>query len=263
MRTIFALLLLFAPLTVSAATVAVEFERAELRVGDTVRAHIVIDTEGERLNAFEGALTFPLDIVSLERIEEGGDGVVRFSGITPGGYAGERGVLFTAVFRGGAEGVGRFSFDAVRSFLNDGAGTEARVTYMAFNAAVSNDAAASSDAAADAVPPEPFTLTVSRSSDAFDGQPFLVFQAQDKDSGIARYEACIGIFASCRSAESPLLLERTDVLITVKAFDHDGNERTARLFTYEAKMRYALYAFAGILILIAGAFALRRFTRIS
>jgi hypothetical protein len=102
----------------------------------------------------------------------------------------------------------------------------------------------------DVTPPEPFTLQIAQTPDAFNEQKVLIFAAQDKGSGIARYEVCEGFFAPCVAGESAYTLSRqsADARITVVAYDNAGNTRVEHLYTSAALIRYALYLILAILV---------------
>ena len=79
----------------------------------------------------------------------------------------------------------------------------------------------------DKIPPEPFTPIVIRKPDNFlTGKYYVVFDAQDKSSGVHHYEVQEGD-TYYMIAESPYLLrnQRFDQDVTVVAFDNAGNVR--------------------------------------
>lgn len=259
-----------------AAEFTVEIPQAAVAPGSELVADVWLDTQGESINALAGTLLFPADLIEASAIRDGGSlvtiwleppaareaGRISFSGITPGGYAADRGFLFSVVFRATEEDVGIFSFSDMQAFKNDGEGTPALVSNVSVEFSVSAQAALSAPSEiADTEPPEPFVLELVENPLAFDGKKVLVFAAHDKSSGIARYEVCEGFFVLCVTAESPYVLARqsTDVLVRVNAFDHSGNMRVAYLYTPWAVARYASYGILAILALVGVFFAARRF----
>jgi len=226
---------------------------------------VVLNTEGENINAIEGSLVVPREAIVRE-IRDGNsavnfwierphdtDGTIRFAGITPGGIVSEGALIFTLIFDAKERDI-HLNLTNAKAYRNDGEGTE--VT-LSLNTAIKPQT--KEEEKKDASPPEEFTISLSSDSSLFEGKPFIIFAAQDKQSGIDYYEICEGIFSGCVRGESPYLLQiGGNALITVRAFDRDGNIRLARLFTPEAKGRYALYGFLGILILVSAAMVLRR-----
>lgn len=246
---------------------------AAIAVHETGVVHIVLDTEGESVNAVEGIVQLPVDIVSIEAIHSGSSFVsvwlekpalrapdqIVFSGITPGGFRGDSGALFTIVVRGGSEGIGQISLADVQVLRNDGEGTVVPTTVVDSTVSVSKTAAVHS-MLVDIDKPEPFQITLNKSENAYDGRRILVYLAQDKGSGVAYYKVCEGLFAGCVLSSSPYVLKRqgADSLIRVQAVDHFGNSRTAYLFTREAVFRYALYLLVAILMCVGAGFILVR-----
>ena len=272
-----AILFLFATLPASAATLFVELAPKTVAPGSTVVANVLLDTEGELLNAFEGTILFPTDLFVVKELRDGNTlvnvwiepprerepGRISFSGITPGGYTGKRGTLLSVVFEAVKEGDGTVSFDKIQLLKNDGEGTPASISLPSVSPSVMvSKEAGSSDVSEtpDAEPPEPFPIEVTQDRDVFDGKRVLIFTTQDKISGINYYEVCEGLFAECVRAESPYVLkyQRADRYITVKAVDFYGNERAAVLFTSRAAWRYAFYLIIGILFIAGCVYFVRR-----
>src|SRR3989344_2123178 len=272
-----AILFLFATLPASAATLFVELAPKTVAPGSTVVANVLLDTEGELLNAFEGTILFPTDVFVVKELRDGNTlvnvwiepprerepGRISFSGITPGGYTGERGILLSVVFEAVKEGDGTVSLDKIQLLKNDGEGTPASISLPSVSPSVMvSKEAGSSDVSevSDTESPEPFSLEVMQNEGVFDGKQVLIFATQDKISGINYYEVCEGILATCVRAESPYVLkyQRADRYITVKAVDFYGNERVAVLFTSRAAWRYAFYLIIGILFIAGCVYFVRR-----
>ena len=246
------LIFLLLPVGAEAAEFRLESDLLNISVGDEFLVTIWIDTQGESINALEGEVLFPQDILDLERIwekdslinlwiqkpnsKEEREGRLSFSGLTPGGYEGE-GVIFSVVFRAKAEGVGAVTVSKERALLNDGSGTPALLTVSPLEFFISPQTSIPRTLAAkteDTEEPEPFELRIATDENLFNGQQFLVFVAQDKNSGISHYEISFiknKKTTSWERAESPFLLEQYDEIkeIRVKAVDRAGNERIATL----------------------------------
>jgi hypothetical protein len=248
---------------------------------------VTLDTAGETINAVEGRLLFPDAAVEVSRITDGGSVIVlwlerptvqgssiAFSGIVPGGFAGESGELFSVTFRGRAPGEGTVELTDQRVLLNDGQGTETAVSANSASIAVSSATvpttpmAPGSDPAdrPDRQPPEPFEPRLIQDPNQFAGQWFLVFVAEDKGSGIGRYEVCEGDLG-CRPAESPYVLRDQRLVgeLSVKAYDRQGNIRLVRVRgSGEARPAFGLLdwlkpwrVFAILLVLVALSYLIR------
>ena len=105
-------------------------------VGDEFLVTLRGDTEGESLNAFEGKVVFPEELLELKGVREKGSIVnlwvkepPLFSGLTPGGYQG-KGVLFSLIFEAKQEGQGTIRIDNGRALLSDGKGTPTELSII-------------------------------------------------------------------------------------------------------------------------------------
>ena len=252
-----------------AAEFRLESEDATFGAGNEFLVTLTIDTEGEAVNAFEGRVVFPEDLVGLKGIQEQGSivnfwvkepkagTVPAFSGLTPGGYTGE-GVLFSLIFEAKAEGEGNITIENGKALLNDGEGTPAELEIFNYQFSIINqdtNSQAQRITMDDTEAPEPFELKTGQDPNAFDGQPFLVFAARDKNSGVDHYE--ISFVSNGRQtvfarAESPFSLAGYSGIdeILVKAVDRAGNERIATLAlgTKSSFLVFLLWGNAGILI---------------
>src|SRR3989344_4835035 len=104
-------LILFVAVPVFAAEIFLEPDK-NLGQEDQFKVGIFLRTE-ELLNAVEGTLRFPPDFLELKSVDDANsiinfwveyhtvstNGDVRFSGITPGGYKGRYGLIFSATFK--------------------------------------------------------------------------------------------------------------------------------------------------------------------
>ena len=261
---IFIYLFLVVPFWADAAEFRVESDAESFGVGEEFLVTLVVDTAGEAINAFEGKVVFPESLLELQGVREKGSVVSlwvqdppSFSGLTPGGYNG-RGVLFSLVFKVKGEGSGIIDVEQGRALLNDGEGTPADLTISRFEFSIPNEPSISQNPMVetnDTEPPEPFEIRIARDPSVFDGESFLVFAAQDKNSGIDHYEISFlykGKTTDWQLAENPFLLEHEEDLekIWVKAVDRAGNERIATLAlgTKSSFLVFLLWGNAGILI---------------
>mgnify|MGYP001562259625 CR=1 FL=1 len=250
-----------------AAEVRVITNGHTLGIGASFEATISVDTQGENLNAFEGAVRFPSDLLTPLEVREGSSivnfwierprasttGNIRFSGITPGGFAG-RGTLFSVIFRTSRSGNGAIDVIDSRILRGDEDGIQARVVSVGAQVAVSSAITTieSVPYEEDTDPPEPFTPAITRDQSLLGGKYVLIFATQDKKSGIDRYEVCEGDIRHCVAAESPYVLHYQNLgrNIFIKAIDRAGNERLAKL----PLLMHLLWPQALILIGILGAF---------
>lgn len=270
--------LLFVAGQIFAARVFIDSKSQEVKIGAQFEASIFLDTEEAYINAIEGKIIFPADLLELKEIRDGNSivnfwierarvesaGQVIFSGITPGGYIGERGLIFSIIFKSKKEGRGIIEIHSAKTLLNDGKGTEAMVTTSDLQFLISGQMSPSEISIPEIVDsdsPEPFELIIAQDSEIFDGKYFLVFTAQDKGAGIDHYEI---LEASQRGSlqglikkeewqggESPYVLrdQKLKSYIYVKAIDRAGNERIATLHPQNSLKWYENY-FVYIIIIV-------------
>jgi len=217
---------------------------------------IEIDTKGLSINAIEGKVTLPtgLDVSQIQTGESAiliwikkpevntESSVIEFAGLTPGGFQGRK-PLFTIVGDFDDSSVSKISFNDITAFKNDGEGTRAEVSLLTLNSTIQTDE----------VIPEPFAITFSESKDIFEGKRFATFYAQDKQSGIDRYEVAEkSLFhpkeSDWKIVQSPYEVKDPSMLkkLYVKAIDEEGN------FRIEAKSlpnRKFAFLFLAIIIL--------------
>jgi len=253
--------LLLVALPVFAAEFFFDSETKEASPGAGFQTDVLLNAENEEINAVEGKIIFPPELLELQTINDGnsivnfwverphkeqgtGDkkqGEIAFSGITPGGYEGEKGLLFSAVFRALREGDGVLEVKDVKALLNDGKGTPARLSLSPFKFIVSKEdplvPGLLIPAPEDIEPPESFKPEIARDHAIFDGKWFLVFATQDKSSGIDHYEVkesrqkIFTLFQKWVPAESPYILSDQELrsFVFVKAVDKDGNTRVVKI----------------------------------
>ena len=253
--------LLLVATSVFATVISFDSKTTQAQVDKNFEVTLFVNTEQENINAFEGKIIFPNDLLDLKEIRDGntivnfwverphkeqgtGDkkqGEIAFSGITPGGYEGEKGLLFSAVFRALREGDGVLEVKDVKALLNDGKGTPARLSLSPFKFIVSKEdplvPGLLIPAPEDIEPPESFKPEIARDHAIFDGKWFLVFATQDKSSGIDHYEVkesrqkIFTLFQKWVPAESPYILSDQELrsFVFVKAVDKDGNTRVVKI----------------------------------
>ncbi|MFH1173287.1 MAG: hypothetical protein V1692_02040 [bacterium] len=231
---------------------------------------IFLNTENDSINAIEGRIIFPKDILALEEIRDGDSLItfwlerprtaaneIVFSGIIPGGYFDKKGLVFSMVFQAKQAGNGSIDFSDAKVLLNDGQGTAAKLSMVGLPLAVIESSGVSSKPEEivlpikDDDPPELFTPAVAQDPTLFNGQSFLVFATQDKGSGIDYYEVKEGLGRFVK-ATSPYLLinQRLNNKITVRAVDKAGNERLAVLPAPNPWPLYQKIIFSAIIIVV-------------
>lgn len=243
----------------------------EIKTGQLFEVGVFINTDNEEINAVEGKIIFPQDLLEIKKINDGNsiinfwiekpksasDGQIAFSGIVPGGYNDSQGLIFSITFLAKKEGNGAIEFSGVRALRNDGKGTEATLTISNFQFLISNPPVGepapqiTAPKTEDRDPPEEFTPQIAADPAIFDGKRFLVFATQDKGSGIDHYEVREGE-GPFIIAESPYLLQNQDLdeEIVVKVVDKSGNERIAAIPAQKPRARYKDHAIIAILIIV-------------
>ena len=264
---IFTAILLFSASSAFAAEALLEVKSSEIQIGSKFEAEFFLNTENENINAVEGKIVFPENLLELKEIRDGNsiinfwierpkakDGEIPFSGIIPGGYLGEKGLIFSVVFQPIQEGQGLIEIRDMKTLLNDGTGTETNTTISNLQLVISGQAPASQPAVVETKDidiPESFKPMVASDSAIFDGKYFLVFVTQDKGSGIDHYEVREGREPFV-VAESPYLLQDQNLhkKIAVKAVDRSGNERLVTLPPQKPLLWYENYIILAILIIM-------------
>ena len=258
-----------------AAEVSFDTKTQEIKVNQLFEVGVFINTDEESINAIEGKITFPRDLLEVKKVNDGNSIInfwidpvrncvsnwvekpdeICFSGITPGGYNDSRGLIFSITFLAKKEGGGAIEFSGVKALRNDGQGTEAPLTISNFNFTVRETAKSTGQMPTvkeDRDLPEEFAPQIAADPAIFDGKWFLVFATQDKGSGIDHYEVCEGK-RKCVTAENPYFLQNQDLDegIVVKAIDKSGNERVATIPPQKSRAWYKNYAIIAILIIAA------------
>ena len=203
------------------------------------------------------------------------NGRVSFTGGIPGGYcgeipgdSGESNILGEIVFQVprflvSDKDIAEVQFLAnSEAHLNDGLGTEIRLKLKNAQYRILNETEELSERILekeleeDDVPPESFGIVVLKDPQIFEGKYFVVFNAQDKQTGIDHYEILEKRPEQRKKwkiAKSPYLLEDQTLrsIIEIKAIDKAGNERLSEFKPYLfRKPPFLLYITTGILILI-------------
>jgi hypothetical protein len=294
------------------------FDPAEASVfrGDTITLGLRIDTdEDECINTVDAVITYDEGIRAIDVSR--GDSIlsiwvedpiideakrtITFAGGIPGGYCKRAlgdpsltNVIAQIVFRSPGFTVGAKENPSIkisispesRVLLHDGSGTEAPLrTQDAVVALLGTAGPEGSDTwrdtvADDVVPPGDFSITLTQDEAAFSNKYFIVWNTQDKQSGIDHYEVMeepledLYSFtwgradAPWKRVESPYVLEDQTLNSTlrVKAIDKAGNETIAvlvpdtgiRSLSLNRMVTYALAAGVVLIVMIGIAFFLMK-----
>jgi len=244
---------LFSFSLVEAAELKLTSEIQEIGTNQQFQVDLVLDTENEEINAVEGKVIFPGDLLELKEIRDGNSiinfwierpkteqaGIIGFSGIIPGGYVGKKGLIFSAIFQSKNEGEGIIEVREAKTLLNDGKGTEASLSNSNFQLSILKQPSIPQipiPEIKDTDLPEDFKPEAARNLNIFEDRWFLVFATQDKGSGIDHYEVLENRKQKIENrewikADSPYPLKDQELksYIYVKAVDKAGNERIATL----------------------------------
>lgn len=260
---------LYFAMPVLAANVFFDVDNQAFAPGEEFLVSVFLNTEKESLNAIEGKIIFPADLIEAKEIRNGNSainfwiekpnisslGEIVFSGITPGGLNDSKNFLFSVVYRALENGNGELKLEGLRVLKNDGLGTLAitKTSPFVFSISPSSSTTVKTlEPIQDLELPEDFLPIIESDPSIFDGQYFLVFATQDKLSGLNRYEVREGAWGWYRIAESPYLLKNQalDKKIFVKAIDEAGNTRIAILEARNQTPWYQQYEIFVILIII-------------
>lgn len=141
-RLAFTLIVLFlglaVPQAVDAASLYLVPSSGSRTVGDSFNVTVSVNTDGVAINASNGSITFPTDILEVTGVSKAGtfslwtsepsysnaSGTVSYSGGLPTpGYTGSGGGIITITFRGKTEGTATVSISSGSVLANDGLGT--------------------------------------------------------------------------------------------------------------------------------------------
>lgn len=263
---------LCAPLFAFAAEIRLDSHKAEVKTGEQFVVDVIVHSE-EPLNAVEGRLSFPENLLSVREIHDGSSvvnfwiekphvdssGVISFSGITPGGFGGPNNLLFSLVFEVDKSGDIQLSLLEAIALRNDGAGTNEPFSIRNVEIiAKPGDSKVRKETLLDMEPPEDFMPIIVSDRNIFDGKQVLVFATQDKASGIDRYKvkefrfSFLSFLSPWTRSESPHVLKDQNLksYILVKAIDNLGNERIATIAPRAALSWYDYISIIGILIIV-------------
>ncbi len=254
----------------NAAELFFEPREIDIAVNHTEKVEIFLNTgDSENINALEINVEYPLEFLKLNDWSNGNsiinlwikepenkEGIFSFQGIIPGGYFGKNGLLMTLYFEGRREGTTEIKIkNNSQILLNDSLGTSAETFFSptTINIKISEEEPPKFEFT-EKIPSEPFTPIISRSDEMYDGNYFLVFSTQDKNSGIDYYEVSEGE-RPFEIARSPHLLknQKLNEDIRVRAIDKAGNVRTEIIPAEKAEIKkdkFKEILFFGVLLLL-------------
>lgn len=212
--------------------------------GDFVVAVLMDATQS--VNAIEGVLNLPQG-VTVKSVSTGNsiismfvqtptvtNDTVSFSGIIPGGYQGEGGTLFTVtLLPTGGERMQLSFAQKPTVYLAQTPGVKDVVSTENVTVAIAEGKRNMPVNPPDFDMPEPIVYSVASSADVYDGKLFLSFVAQDKGSGVDRYEIAETYFPhkklNWKEVQSPYVLtdQKQSSYVYVRAIDEAGNVRVA------------------------------------
>jgi LPXTG-motif cell wall-anchored protein len=190
-----------------------------------------------------------------------------FSGIIPGGYAGRGGKLISLIFTGKSLGENKLVVNAAKSslLLNDGLGTKDTLIPKSITISVRENGGETDKEITDLIAPEDFTPLLVHDPLLNDGKWTVVFETQDKGSGVSFYEVQESTSRKPQAGEwvkvvSPYVLKDQERKshIFVKAVDAKGNERIKEVETGSYSMQTLMWIGLTALIIISCIIVLRR-----
>jgi len=260
-------------------------------VGSDIRVDIVLDTQGKSINAIEGEIIFPKDILTLQNIEDGQSAVglwvtnphevigllknkIVFSGVIPNGYLGERGLITTLFFKANSVGSGSLTFNNTKVLSNDGTGTIVPLTLQTLTLSINTKKSPiSAPLSNDITPPDLFNPTVAQGGPEFyNGKYFIIFNTHDSESGVDHYELLeskVGYSSedlenlpetSWNRVSNPAVLSDQTLksYIYVKVLDRSGNQRIAMIapnsLNLSTEHDYSITIILSIILLLGAAF---------
>ncbi len=248
---------------------------------------IIMDTEGESLNAVDGTVLLADQLGNDFTITDSASVVtywverptwdpntrsIKFSGAIPGGFNGQNGILFSIVLPpySGSKLNNAITVTDVHSYINDGLGTPQKISGNQFELGLVTDPVDPSitdqlyidNKRADSIPPEMFSPQISKEETAYDGKWFISFATTDKQSGIDHYELQESVSGridsgNWKTVSSPYILEDQELhsFVFITAIDRQGNERVIKVFPKNDSPWWFRYGndvliLAGIIVII-------------
>ncbi|MBX4197976.1 hypothetical protein KW782_01435 [Candidatus Parcubacteria bacterium] len=232
---------------VHASTVYVNTPENTFGIGQELVVDIYLDAEQSinvvelGIHVNEGAEVVRIldsgSIVSLwveKPVFNSANRTISLSGVVPGGFQGQGGRIVQLVLKATTAGSLSISFDTTKSkiLLNDGQGTEdAKPVFRIKTIVVTSEKNEDITEVSDSERPEDFLPIITRDPSLYEGRWVLLFQTQDKASGLKQYEVQesdddIPDQNAWAVTESPYILkdQSRGSFVFIKAVDYQGNE---------------------------------------
>lgn len=268
--------LLFFAFSAKAAIFYFEPSAQDFNATQEFKLDIFLNAENAAINAIEGEIVFPSDLLELQSVYDGGSIInlwlekpqiekekIIFSGIITAGFSGEKGKIFSIIFKTKnapieKETSGVIKINDLKILLNDGKGTEIQPLISNFKFKITSGAPLLKFLMADDKnPPESFKPEIVLLPQIAEDKYFLIFAAEDRETGIDYYQIKEGgrLFIN---AESPYLLKNQALYdkIIVRAVDKAGNSR--EVIIAPSKMHPAYYLIPIIFIIFLAVYFMRR-----
>lgn len=198
----------------SAATLSLSPASVSVSVGETFTASVLVSSTDQAMNAVEGIVSFPEDLLSVVSVGKGGSiigvwvqeprfsnpaGTVNFEGvITNPGYQGPAGRIVSITFRAKAAGTATLQFLSSSVLANDGNGSNilqstGKATYVigAASSVEEEPEEEPTERVTDSKKPTRFDIEVIGTDDLTNPRVALKFIARDAETGIHHYEVTI------------------------------------------------------------------------
>lgn len=262
------LVLLFNTPVANAAELYSTAATKRVQVGDAVVVDVRLNTEGKQLNAVEGVVHVQGGIAKISDISLGGsvltiwprppvaqttaEGIdILFTGGVPGGFTESDALLFKVIVTPEKPGKIVLQPEQVVSYENDGQGSKVLASTSSFTLTVAEGGGTNTNSweqtvTSDAVPPEPFTISLGQDNSVYDNKKFISFNTTDTESGVDHYEVVEDARPPVR-AESPYVLRDQHARrVAVTAYDKAGNAQLSTLQLASERTMLPLMVYVGI-----------------
>jgi hypothetical protein len=265
-------LILFFTFSFTVFSSEIYFEgKNKVEVGETITLPIYLNTLGEEINTIDIEIYFNNEIFTFKGYQENTfknwiippkveGNKIYLSGIVPGGIKGiydpnKKGLTPIPVidlnFVAKKEGQASFIFVKNQVLKNDGVGSDLEITKKDFNIIVTENLLEAKEEFLDNQPPLPFSISIIE--DANTGK-LLVFEATDKESGIAFYKLRNNF--RWENIVSPYKLDKPffDEIITIRAYDFSNNFTESYIAVDGYFNKYVFY----FIVLVLASFFIRK-----
>lgn len=232
-----------------ASTEILSVSKDKVGRGEQFYVDVLLDPQDVSINGVEGSIKFPENLLSFVRAEEGksiitfwiqkptsNNGAISFAGIIPSGFSGfidpfnsttkAPGLIIRLVFEAKSTGGATIEAPSLTLTLNDGEGTTLNTPPTSTYVYVDNSENKVLYKTPDTTSPT-LSAYITRDENLFNNRYTLVFQAEDKESGIESVMIKEGSH-DWKKIESPYLLEDQSRhnIINVRATNFSGNTFT-------------------------------------